>query len=84
MKITFRAEKIVFESLNDENIEAKTEIEYNTGLDTEIYLATNSRYLIDFLSNIENSDFTLGFNDSSLPFTLEDENFITIVMPIMI
>ena len=84
MKISFKQDKIVFESLNDENIEAKTEIEYNTGLDNEIYLATNSRYLIDFLSNIENSDFTLGFNDSSLPFTLEDENFTTIVMPIMI
>ncbi len=84
MKITFKSDKIVFESLNDENIEAKTEIEYITGLDDDIYLATNSRYLIDFLSNIENSDFTLGFNDSSLPFTLEDENFITIVMPIMI
>ncbi len=84
MKITFKSNKIVFESLNDENIEAKTEIEYTTGLDNDIYLATNSRYLIDFLSNIENSDFTLGFNDSSLPFTLEDENFITIVMPIMI
>ena len=84
MKITFKSNKIVFESLNDENIEAKTEIEYTTGLDEDIYLATNSRYLIDFLSNIENSDFTLGFNDSSLPFTLEDENFITIVMPIMI
>jgi len=84
MKITFKSDKIVFESLNDENIEAKTEIEYITGLDNDIYLATNSRYLIDFLSNIENSDFTLGFNDSSLPFTLEDENFITIVMPIMI
>ncbi len=84
MKVTFKSEKIVFESLNDENIEAKTEIEYKTGLDNDIYLAINSRYFIDFLSNIENSDFTLGFNDSSLPFTLEDEDFITIVMPIMI
>ncbi|WP_331774913.1 DNA polymerase III subunit beta [Sulfurospirillum sp. 1612] len=84
VKITFKKDKIVFESLNDENIEAKTEIEYDTGLDEDIYLAINSRYLLDFLSNIENNDFTLGFNDSSLPFTLEDENFITIVMPIII
>ncbi len=84
MKITFSNSKIIFESLNDENIEAKTEIEYDTGLDTEIFLAVNSKYMMDFLSNIENSNFTLGYNDSSLPFSLEDEDFLTIVMPIMI
>lgn len=84
IKLTFKPEKVVFESLNDDNIEAKTEIDFNTGLDNEIYLAVNSRYVLDFLSHIENSNFTLGFNDSGLPFTLESENFTTIVMPIMI
>lgn len=84
IKITFKPEKVVFESLNDDNIEAKTEIEFKTGLENDIYLAVNSRYILDFLSNIENSHFTLGFNDSGLPFTLENDNFTTIVMPIMI
>ena len=84
IKITFKQDKIIFESLNDDNIEAKTEIEYITGLDEDIYLAVNSRYILDFLSNIENSNFTLGYNDSGLPFTLENENFLTIVMPIML
>jgi len=84
MKITFKSNTILFESLNDDNIEAKTEIEFNTGLDNEIFLAVNSRYLLDFLSNIEENNFTLGFNDAGLPFSLESENFMTIVMPIMI
>ncbi len=84
MKITFKPDSILFESLNDDNIEAKTEIEFITGLDNEIFLAVNSRYLLDFLSNIEESNFTLGFNDTGLPFSLESENFMTIVMPIMI
>jgi len=84
MKIIFKSNTIVFESLNDDNIEAKTEIEFNTGLDNEIFLAVNSRYLIDFLSNIQENNFTLGFNDTGLPFTLESGDFITIVMPIMI
>jgi len=84
MKITFKPNTILFESLNDDNIEAKTEIEFVTGLDSEIFLAVNSRYLLDFLSNIEDSNFTLGFNDTGLPFSLESENFMTIVMPIMI
>jgi DNA polymerase-3 subunit beta len=84
MKITFKPNTILFESLNDDNIEAKTEIEFTTGLDSEIFLAVNSRYLLDFLSNIEENNFTLGFNDTGLPFSLESENFMTIVMPIMI
>jgi len=84
IKITFKSEKVVFESLNDDNIEAKTEIEYKTGLDEDIFLAVNSRYMLDFLSHIESQTFTLGFNDSGLPFTLESDNFITIVMPIML
>ncbi len=84
MKITFKPETILFESLNDDNIEAKTEIEFKTGLDNEIFLAVNSRYILDFLSNIEENNFTLGFNDTGLPFSLESENFMTIVMPIMI
>ena len=84
IKITFKAEKIIFESLNDDNIEAKTEIEFKTGLDEDIFLALNCRYMLDFLSHIESQTFTLGFNDSGLPFTLESDNFITIVMPIML
>ncbi len=84
IKITFKPDMILFESLNDDNIEAKTEIEFNTGLDQEIILPVNSRYMLDFLSNIEDSNFVLGYNDEGLPFSLESENFTTIVMPIMI
>ena len=84
IKITFEPNTILFESLNDDNIEAKTEIEFITGLDNEIFLAIKSRHLLDFLSNIEENNFTLGFNDTGLPFSLESENFMTIVMPIMI
>jgi len=84
IKVTFKPELIVFESLNDSNIEAKTEIEFDTGLEEDIFLAINSKHIIDFLSNIEKSSFTLGYNDSTLPFTLESENFLTIIMPIMI
>lgn len=83
MKITFKADKIVFESLNEDNIEAKTEIEFDTGLDEEIFVSVNSKHILDFLSNIESPDFSLGFNDSSLPFILESENFKTVIMPII-
>jgi DNA polymerase-3 subunit beta len=84
IKITFKSDKIIFESLNEENIEAKTEMEFDSKLEEEISIAVNSRHILDFLSNIEKSLFTLGYNDSNLPFTLESEEFITIIMPIMI
>jgi DNA polymerase-3 subunit beta len=83
IKVTFKPKAITFESLNDENIEAKTEIEFETGLEDEIAISFNSRYMLDFLANIEESAFVLGYNDSSLPFTLEAKDFITIVMPII-
>lgn len=84
MKITFKPDNIIFESLNDDNIEAKTEIEFQTGLEKELFLATNSRFIMDYLSQIDQSSFTLGYNDAGLPFTLESDEFMTIIMPIMI
>jgi len=84
VKITFLNETITFESLSDDNIEAKTEIRFSTGMDQSFSLAINSKYLLDFLNSIQNSEFTIGLNESNLPFTLSDENFKTVVMPIVI
>ncbi|NPA59128.1 MAG: DNA polymerase III subunit beta, partial [Epsilonproteobacteria bacterium] len=50
VKITFLNDLITFESLSDDNIEAKTEISYNTGFTEPFIIAINSRYLLDFLN----------------------------------
>ncbi len=84
VKITFSGEIISFESLSDDNIEAKTEINHTTGFTEPFSIAINSRYLLDFLNSINNSEFTIGLNEGNLPFTLSDENFKTVVMPIVI
>jgi len=85
IKIIVQRNKITFESLNDDNIEAKTEFEYDAGsLDEQLVIAVNSRYVLDFLANIEKDNFVIEYNDKSLPFTLKSENFMTIVMPLMI
>jgi DNA polymerase-3 subunit beta len=84
LKITFLNDLITFESLSDDNIEAKTEIGFNTGFTEPFTLAINSRYLLDFLNSINNSEFSIGLNESNLPFILSDENFKTVVMPIVI
>ena len=84
VKITFLNDLITFESLSDDNIEAKTEIGFNTGFSEPFTIAINSRYLLDFLNTINNSEFTIGLNEGNLPFILSDENFKTVVMPIVI
>ena len=84
VKISFLNDTITFESLSDDNIEAKTEINYPTNFNETFSLAINSRYLLDFLNAINSSEFTIGLNEGNLPFTLRDENFITVVMPIVI
>ncbi len=84
MKMTFHHDHIVFESLSDDNIEAKTEIYFETGFEEPFVLAVNSRYILDFLSQTTESEFTIGLNEPNLPFVLSENNFKTIIMPIVI
>ncbi|MFA5233817.1 MAG: DNA polymerase III subunit beta [Sulfurimonas sp.] len=84
VKITFLNDTITFESLSDDNIEAKTEINFATNFSSPFVIAINSRYLLDFLNTINSSEFTIGLNESNLPFVLSEGNFKTVVMPIVI
>ena len=73
----------MFESV-DEDSEAKTQIDIDLNLDKTFYLAVNSKYLLDFLSTTNNKNIKIGFNESNLPFYLEDDKFMTIIMPIIL
>ncbi len=83
IKITFKPNSIMFESL-DEDTESKTQIDIELNIDSEFYLAVNAKYLLDFLSQTNNENVAIGFNESNLPFYLEDDKFFTIVMPIVL
>ncbi len=83
IKITFTPNSIIFESLDEES-ESKTQIDIDLNIETNFYLAVNAKYLLDFLSMSNNENITIGFNESNLPFYLEDEKFFTIVMPIVL
>lgn len=48
------------------------------------YIAVNAKYILDFLSMTTSDKIKIGFNESNLPFYLEDNKFITIVMPIVL
>jgi DNA polymerase-3 subunit beta len=83
IKMTLLSDAIIFNSLSADNVEAKTEIEVETGLNEKYELSFNSRYILDFVSQIDKNEFILEFNEPSLPFLVKDENFITIIMPIV-
>jgi len=76
-------DRIIFNSLASDNVEAKTELEINTGFPDKFELSFNSRYILDFISQIEKDEFVLGLNEPNLPFIVKDDNFITIIMPIV-
>ncbi len=83
IKITFSSNSIIFESLDDDS-ESQTQIDAQLNIDNSFYIAVNSKYLLDFLSSTNSEKINIGYNESNLPFYLEDGNFITIVMPIVL
>ena len=83
IKITFNPDSIIFESLDDDS-ESKTQLDINVDISESFYIAVNSKYILDFLSGTNSEEISVGFNESNLPFYLEDGNFITIVMPIVL
>jgi DNA polymerase-3 subunit beta len=83
IKMTFLSNSILFESLSADNVEAKTELEINTGLSEKFEISFNSKYILDFISQTNNNTFTIEINEPSLPFIVKDDNFITIIMPIV-
>ena len=84
VKITFRPSEILFESLSQDNSEAQTQIEIDLPITEEIEIGINSRHVLDFLSQIETTDFIWGLNGKNAPFILKSENFSTVVMPIIL
>jgi len=83
IKITFTKNAIIFNSLAPDNIEAKTELLIPTPLDN-FELNVNSRYLLDFISQVDNLEFEILLNEPTLPFILKDKQFITVIMPIIV
>jgi len=83
IKMTFNQDSIIFNSLAADNIEAKTELLISTPLNN-FELNVNSRYLLDFISQVDNLEFEILLNEPTLPFILKDNQFITVIMPIIV
>lgn len=83
IKINLQPNEILFESLSDKNHKASTQMEFNTGVE-EFIFGVDSRYLIDFIKQTDSAKFTLALNETNMPITLIDNNFNTIIMPIIL
>jgi DNA polymerase-3 subunit beta len=83
IKIIFNQESVIFNSLTADNIEAKTELQILTGLNEKFELNVNSKYLLDFIAQVEENEFQMLLNEPTLPFLLKDKEFITVIMPII-
>ncbi|KIM11996.1 MAG: DNA polymerase III subunit beta [Sulfuricurvum sp. PC08-66] len=84
IKVTFYSDRVVFQSLSDDNNDAQTEWIFDTGLTAPFILAINSRYILDFFGQIDSSDFFMKLNESNQPFVVEADTLKTIIMPIVI
>ncbi len=74
---------MLFESLNEESGEASTQIEVQTNIEN-LTLGINSKYILDFLSQIDANEFTLCINEPNTPFVVMSENFSTVIMPVIL
>ena len=84
IKVTFENNLITLESLNSDTQEAKTTIDTPISMQESFSFALNSKYLFDFLSQIDTADFTIELNEPTLPFVVKSENFLTVIMPILL
>jgi len=85
IKITIKNNLIEIESISDESLKANTLIEIENTQIEEFTFGVNSKYLIEFLNSIDEEKFQILLNTPNTPFILkENENFLTVVMPLTI
>lgn len=84
IKMTFYPDNILFESISDDNFEAKTQLNIATPFEDAFSIAINSRYVLDFLAQIDTQEFEIALNSNKLPFILQSNSYKTVVMPIVL
>jgi DNA polymerase-3 subunit beta len=84
IRLNIKPHVILFESISEESSEAQSEFEIDTNVEENISIASNSRFLLDFLSIIDDKEFELKINSKDLPFILSSKNISNIIMPIIL
>lgn len=84
VKITLDSSGLLFEAMSSEELEsASTQIELPLEIPEPITLGMNAQYILDFLRYINAAEFEILINEANMPFMLRDENYSTIVMPVL-
>lgn len=85
VKITIKSNGMFFESMSADDTEsASTQLELNLDIKEEIAIGIDSRYVFDFLTFAQGNEFEFLLNDANQPFLLRDDNYSTIVMPVIL
>ncbi len=84
MKLHFNKNKLIFEGISLDNMEAKTELEMELNLQSEFSLNINVKHLIDFLNSIEAEEFEFEINEPNLAFIVRSGELQTVIMPVIL
>lgn len=84
MKLYFNKNKIIFEGISLDNMEAKTELELELDIKEEFALIIKIKYLLDFLSSIEEEEFKIKINEPNLAFMVSSLGLEVIIMPMVL
>ena len=70
--------------MSDRNHKASTQLDIQTNIQEEFVFGVDSKYITDFLAQVESAEFTMALNEQNAPLTFMDNNFNTIIMPIIL
>jgi len=86
VKVTLDQAGISFETLDYQslNSKAETSIDMELQIEERFEFGVNSKFIIDFLNNIDAEDFNFSFEAANRPFVLTSKNLKTVIMPINI
>ncbi|ELM6779777.1 DNA polymerase III subunit beta [Campylobacter upsaliensis] len=84
MKLHFTKNKIIFEGISLDNMEAKTELEKELGVENDFSLTIKIKYLLDFLNSIEENEFKIKINEPNLAFVVSSNELEVVIMPMII
>jgi DNA polymerase-3 subunit beta len=81
VNIVFNKNKIRFSTMQTSQDKAQIEIDTNLNIDN-FTLNVSIKYIMNFLTTIEDEEFIIQLNEEQLPFVLLSKNFKTIIMPL--
>ena len=84
MKLHFTKNKLIFEGISLDNMEAKTELDIELNIEESFSLNIKVKHLTDFLSSIEADEFEFEINEPNLAFIVRSCELQTVIMPVIL